>query len=102
LNRIQLTWRLDFTFLTTLLVAKIVQCLVDECGAMVEWLLKESKIYIAKLTVVQPVKKSRTFYGYRRFGTEFVRARQWFVDSNKFSSHLVIFRLLLSGGFVVP
>jgi len=42
---IKLTRRLDIAFLTTLLVAKIVQCLVDECGALVEWLLKESKIY---------------------------------------------------------
>ena len=67
-----------------------------------EWLLKESKIYIAKLTVVQPVKKLRTFYRYRRFGTEFVRARQWFLDSGECGSHLVIFRLLLSGGLVVP
>jgi len=58
--------------------------------------------YIAKLTVVQPVKKFRTFYGYRRFGIEFVRARQWFLDSSECSSYLVIFRLLLCGGLVVP
>ena len=58
--------------------------------------------YIAKLTVVQPVKKLRTFYGYRRFGTGFVRARHWFLDSSECSSHLVIFSILLFDGFVFP
>jgi hypothetical protein len=58
--------------------------------------------YVAKLTVVQPIKRLRAFYGYRRFGTGFVRARHWFLDSSDCSSHLVIFSILLYGGFVFP
>ena len=58
--------------------------------------------YISKLTVVQPVKKLRTFYGYRRFGTGFAQARHWFLDSGECSLHLVIFRILISGGLRVP
>jgi hypothetical protein len=56
--------------------------------------------YIAKLTVVQPVKLC-AFYGYRRFGSVFVGACYWFLDSSECSSQLAIFRILRSGGLVV-
>jgi len=56
--------------------------------------------YIAKLTVVQPVTTLRTFYRYRRFGTGFLTARHWFLDSSECSSYIVVFSILFYGAFV--